>query len=35
MPVSAWIMLVFGCTVLYGGLLLCISIARKKQKGTK
>ena len=34
MPVSAWIMLVFGCLVLYGGLAVCIRIAlRKRDKG--
>ncbi len=27
MPASAWIMLIFGCLVLYGGLALCITIA--------
>ncbi len=31
MPVSAWIMLAFGCVVLYGGLALCISIARRNR----
>ena len=29
MPISAWLMLVFGCLVLYGGLGVCIAIARK------
>jgi hypothetical protein len=27
MPISAWIMFLFGCVVLYGGLALCIRIA--------
>ncbi|MHC4582471.1 MAG: MetS family NSS transporter small subunit [Planctomycetota bacterium] len=27
MPLSAWIMFVFGCAVLYGGLAVCIGIA--------
>ncbi len=27
MPISAWIMLGFGCLVLYGGLGVCILIA--------
>lgn len=27
MPLSAWLMLAFGCLVLYGGLALCIRIA--------
>jgi hypothetical protein len=30
MPVSAWIMFVFGSVVLYGGLGICIYIAFKK-----
>lgn len=29
MPVSAWIMLVFGSLVLYGGLALCLRIAAR------
>ena len=33
MPVSAWIMLAFGCIVLYGGLILCLWIARRHRKG--
>jgi len=32
MPVSAWIMLVFGCLVLYGGLGICLFIAMRKRK---
>ena len=35
MPVSAWIMLVFGCIVLYGGLGICITIARRGKKKNK
>jgi len=35
MPVSAWIMFVFGCLILYGGLGLCIAIARRSQKKKK
>ncbi len=31
MPLSAWIMFIFGCTVLYGGLALCIAIAIRKR----
>ncbi len=31
MPLSAWIMFVFGCVVLYGGLAICISIAIRKR----
>jgi hypothetical protein len=35
MPLSAWIMLVFGCLVLYGGLAWCIAIAiRKRDKSS-
>ena len=35
MPISAWIMFVFGCLVLYGGLAYCISIAiRKRDKSS-
>ena len=32
MPVSAWIMLIFGCLVLYGGFLWCLKIAISKKK---
>ena len=32
MPLSAWLMLAFGCTILYGGLALCLSIAIKNRK---
>ena len=32
MPVSAWIMLIFGCVVLYGGFLWCLRIAIKKKE---
>lgn len=32
MPVTAWIMLIFGCLVLYGGLAICLSIALKNKK---
>lgn len=31
MPLSAWLMLIFGCLVLYGGLILCIAIAIRKR----
>jgi hypothetical protein len=31
MPLSAWLMLIFGCLVLYGGLALCITIAIRKR----
>jgi hypothetical protein len=27
MPVSAWIMLVIGCLILYGGLAYCLALA--------
>lgn len=27
MPVSAWLMLIFGCVVLYGGFAWCLKIA--------
>ena len=27
MPLSAWLMFIFGCVVLYGGLAVCIGIA--------
>ena len=29
MPVAGWLMLAFGCLVLYGGLAICLSIARR------
>ena len=32
MPLSAWLMFIFGCLVLYGGLILCIAIAVRKGK---
>ena len=32
MPLGAWIMLVFGCLVLYGGLALCLSIAARGRR---
>jgi hypothetical protein len=36
MPISAWIMFIFGSLVLYGGLAMCIGIAirssRKSQR---
>ena len=31
MPFSAWIMLVFGCVVLYGGLAACLRIAARNR----
>jgi len=31
MPLSAWVMFIFGCTVLYGGLAICIGIAIRKR----
>ncbi|MBD3237278.1 MAG: MetS family NSS transporter small subunit [Candidatus Eisenbacteria bacterium] len=30
MPLSAWLMMIFGCLVLYGGLTWCLSIAWRK-----
>jgi len=35
MPLSAWLMLVFGCVVIYGGLILCIAIAVRNSKKSK
>jgi hypothetical protein len=35
MPVSAWVMLVFGCLVLYGGLTVCLVIAWRKGQARK
>jgi len=32
---SAWVMLVFGAVVLYGGLGICLAIAIKKSRGNK
>ena len=32
MPVTAWIMLIIGCLVLYGGLSVCIAIAFRSKK---
>ncbi|MCF7976280.1 MAG: MetS family NSS transporter small subunit [Phycisphaerae bacterium] len=32
MPISAWIMFVFGSLVLYGGLAVCIGIAVRSSK---
>ncbi len=29
MPISAWMMLIFGCLVLFGGLALCLRIAMR------
>jgi len=31
MPLSAWLMFIFGCAVLYGGLAICIGIAIRKR----
>jgi hypothetical protein len=31
-PFSAWMMLVFGCLVLYGGLGICLTIARRNRQ---
>ena len=31
MPLSAWIMFLLGCLILYGGLALCIGIAIRKR----
>jgi hypothetical protein len=31
MPISAWIMFIFGCVILYGGLAVCIGIAIRKR----
>jgi hypothetical protein len=32
MPISAWIMFTFGCLVLYGGLAVCLVIARRGRR---
>ncbi len=32
MPLSAWLMLIFGCLVLYGGLAVCLFIASRARK---
>jgi len=29
MHISGWIMFIFGCLILYGGLTICICIAKK------
>lgn len=35
MPLLAWLMMIFGAVVLYGGLAICLSIAcRKSQQAT-
>jgi len=31
MPVSGWIMLVIGVLILYGGLIICLTIATKRR----
>jgi len=31
MPISAWIMLILGCIVLYGGLAYCLYIAYRNR----
>jgi len=31
MPLSAWLMMTFGCLVLYGGLTVCLVIALKNR----
>ncbi|MBN2171668.1 MAG: MetS family NSS transporter small subunit [Candidatus Krumholzibacteriota bacterium] len=32
MPLSAWLMLAFGCLVLYGGLAVCLGIAARGRR---
>jgi hypothetical protein len=32
MPLSAWLMLAFGCVVLYGGLAVCLTIAARGKR---
>lgn len=32
MPVSAWLMLIFGCLVLYGGFIWCLIIANRNKE---
>ncbi|MFO7891820.1 MAG: MetS family NSS transporter small subunit [bacterium] len=34
MPVSAWLMLIFGCVVIYGGLGYCLYIARRNKNNS-
>ncbi|NQT26567.1 MetS family NSS transporter small subunit [candidate division KSB1 bacterium] len=31
MPLSAWLMMTFGCLILYGGLAICLVIAMKNR----
>ena len=35
MPLSAWLMMIFGCLVLYGGLGWCLSIAWRHSQDRK
>ena len=35
MPLSAWIMLIFGIVVLYGGLIYCVSKTRRHEKNNQ
>lgn len=35
MPTSAWLMLGFGCVVLYGGLAACLGIAWRGRGGKR
>ncbi len=32
MPLSAWLMLIFGCLILYGGLGWCLRIAMRRRR---
>ncbi|HDM78688.1 MAG TPA: MetS family NSS transporter small subunit [Deltaproteobacteria bacterium] len=32
MPLSAWVMLIFGVVVLYGGLIYCVSKTKRHEK---
>ncbi len=34
MPLSAWLMLIFGCVVLYGGFIWCLLIAGRKRRSS-
>jgi hypothetical protein len=35
MPLGAWVMLLFGCVVLYGGLAACLVIAVRATKAKR
>jgi len=35
MPVGAWLMLIFGCVVLYGGFAWCLAIALRNRHASE